>query len=115
MAEYVDRDLLLDGMAGLVPYWIDDSDEQYLQGLTSAYNLICNAPSADVRPVVRGKNATEEYDEVDQFICSECGIILEGYIRKEVDEDDGDETYHEYRFNYCPNCGANVIGDRNES
>ena len=60
----------------------------------------------DVQLVKHGKNIATEYDEVDQFVCSECGIELQGWVRIECDEDDGDKTYHEYRFNFCPNCGA---------
>ena len=45
---------------------------------------------------------------VDGFTCSECGISLEDYPEKEVDEESGDITYREYAFNYCPNCGAKV-------
>ena len=56
----------------------------------------------------RGKNIATEYDEVDQFVCSECGIELQNWVRVERDEDDGDETHHEYRFNFCPNCGADM-------
>ena len=55
-----------------------------------------------------GKNIATDYDEVDQFVCSECGIELQNWVRVERDEDDGDETYHEYRFNFCPNCGADM-------
>ncbi len=54
-----------------------------------------------------GDNITEE-DPSDQFICSECGTILEGYHRVEIDEDYGDKTNHEYRIRYCPDCGADV-------
>ena len=65
-------------------------------------------PAADVRPVVRGKNIGIEYDECDQFVCSKCGIELQDWHRVERDEDNGDVTYHEYVFSYCPNCGADM-------
>lgn len=58
--------------------------------------------------VKHGKNVGTDYDEVDQFVCSECGIELQGWYRVERDEDDGEETYHEYRLRYCPNCGARM-------
>ena len=57
------------------------------------------------------KNIAEDYDDCDQFICSKCGIELQNWYRVERDEDDGDETYHEYVFRYCPNCGARIIED----
>lgn len=64
-------------------------------------------PAADVRPVVRGENIGT-VAECDQFICSKCGIHLENWVRVEIDEDDGDVTHHEYVFNVCPNCGADI-------
>jgi len=51
-------------------------------------------------------NINTDYAECDQFICSNCGIELQDWSRVERDEDDGDITYHEYEFNFCPNCGA---------
>ena len=65
-------------------------------------------PAADVRPVVHGKNIGKDYNEVDQFVCSECGVELQEWLRVERDEDTGEETYHEYCFNFCPNCGADM-------
>ena len=59
-------------------------------------------------PVRHAKNIGTDYDEVDQFVCSECGIELQGWYRVEHDEDDGEETYHEYRFRCCPNCGTRI-------
>lgn len=57
------------------------------------------------------KEATNdgEFDECDQLVCSNCGIELQGWVRVERDEDDGEETHHEYVFRYCPNCGAKII------
>ena len=49
------------------------------------------------------------YHEVDQFICSNCGIELQDWNRVERDEDNGDITYREYVFKFCPECGAKVI------
>ena len=48
---------------------------------------------------------------VDEFVCSECGIALEGWTRVVTDEDDGELYYYEYEFKYCPNCGAKMKGD----
>lgn len=55
------------------------------------------------------KNVGTDYAEVDQFICEECGIPLQDWRRVEIDEDDGDISYYEYTFRYCPNCGRKII------
>lgn len=47
-----------------------------------------------------------EYNEVDQFICSKCGIWLEDWIEVESDEEDAG---YEYVLNYCPNCGRKIV------
>lgn len=62
----------------------------------------------DVRPVVRGKNIGKDYNEVDQFVCSECGVELQEWVRVERDEYYGEVTYHEQRLNFCPICGADM-------
>lgn len=59
------------------------------------------------------KNISEQ-NPVDEFICSECGFMLEDFSEKRVDEDDGDVTYHEFEMKYCPNCGARVVKDERE-
>lgn len=53
------------------------------------------------------ENINEDYAECDQFQCSECHIELQDWDRVERD-DDGDITYYEYTFRYCPNCGRRV-------
>ena len=55
-------------------------------------------------------NINPDYAECDQFVCSNCGIELQDWHRVERDED-GDVTYHEYEFNYCPHCGAKMDGE----
>ena len=68
--------------------------------------ILIDLPPAE--PVRHAKNIGTDYDETDQFVCSECGIELQGWYRVERDEDDGEETYHEYRIEYCPHCGARI-------
>ena len=58
-----------------------------------------------------GHNCNEDYADCDQFVCSECGIELQDWHRVERDEDDGDISYHDYVFRFCPNCGAKIEGE----
>lgn len=68
---------------------------------------VANLPS--VTPIrKKAHNNNEDYAECDQFVCSNCGIELQDWHRVERDEDDGEISYHEYRFKYCPNCGAEM-------
>ena len=59
-------------------------------------------------------NINPDYAECDQFVCSNCGIELQDWHRVERDED-GDVTYHEYEFHFCPNCGADMRGEQDEN
>ena len=52
-------------------------------------------------------NIGTDYAACDQFVCSNCGIELQDWRRVERDED-GEITYHEYEFHFCPNCGAKL-------
>ena len=64
------------------------------------------------KPLPKGHNENNDYADCDQFVCSECGIELQDWHRVERDIDDGDITYHEYTFRYCPNCGAIIEADK---
>ena len=53
-----------------------------------------------------------ELNEVDQFVCSECGIHLEDWVEVWFDEDFGypaSEVHSEYAFRHCPNCGRKIV------
>lgn len=63
-------------------------------------------PNADVQDVRHGKNITP-LNPVDEFICSECGIILRD-VAEYIIEDD---VYREFWFNFCPECGAKMDGE----
>lgn len=57
------------------------------------------------------RNIAEDYADVDQFVCSECGIELQEWHGVERDEDSGDESFYEYTLKYCPNCGRRIEYD----
>ena len=50
-----------------------------------------------------------EYDSIDEFECSNCGIVLSEYQQVEIDEDDGERFFYDYRPKYCPNCGRKIV------
>ena len=82
-----------------------DSDEK-LKAIT---DLINGVPSAIPAPK-KCHNENKDYDDCDQFVCSNCGIEFQDWHAVERSED-GDITFHEYEFKYCPNCGARIGGE----
>lgn len=50
-----------------------------------------------------------EFDSIDEFECSNCGIVLSEYQQIEIDEDDGERIFYDYRPKYCPNCGRKIV------
>lgn len=74
----------------------------------SAYAYAKSFYNAGYRKEKTCKNITKQ-PPVDEFICSECGLILQDYCEKRIDGEDGDECFFEVEFKYCPNCGAKVV------
>lgn len=84
---YVDKEALLA---------VYDREHQGPPG--KARKLIENANAADVQPVRHGRweNAKVSFGEM----CSECKFVVWW-------DDDGP-----HKFNYCPNCGAKMDGEK---
>lgn len=65
---------------------------------------------------IRSVVVTEDLATVtDQFICKNCGIWIEDFSKVIFEEyDDGyvDKLYYEYRFKFCPECGAKIKGEK---
>lgn len=55
-----------------------------------------------------------EFDSIDEFECSNCGIVLSEYQQIEIDEDDGERYFYDYRPKYCPNCGRKIIEENED-
>ena len=93
---------------------IDAVSDDYMQSFTAnadtylvVRKILRSVPVADVEEIKCGENIGTLHP-VDEFVCSECGIVLEGWTRVIIDEDDGEMFFYEYEFKYCPNCGAKM-------
>lgn len=62
---------------------------------------IDSLPAADVRPVARGEWEVWN-DDKNTFECSRCGMAFTLYEGTPKDND----------YNYCPNCGADMRGEK---
>ena len=86
----------------IIQTYIDIKSESEAEALDLAIKALEERPTAH--------NCNENFADCDQFVCSKCGIELQDWYRVEYDED-GNVTYHEYVFNYCPNCGRKIEED----
>ena len=96
MAEYIERDKAYT-LAKKVCNAVDSNPRVLLPHII--LDLIDELPTADVRPVVRGKwNRTDAYPH--RLYCSVC---YKTYLKN-------DELLERWEFplNFCPNCGADM-------
>lgn len=78
------------------------------QALDIAVEVLETIPEADVQPVTHTQNmSTVAF--CDRFICKNCDIHLENWVKVVIDPDDGDELHYEYEFKFCPECGARIV------
>ena len=98
MNEYINKKGLIEALNKFAP--------EHYNALIN--QLITKYPASDVVEAKYGENIGKVHP-VDEFVCSGCGIFLEGWTRVVTDED-GDLFYYEYEFKYCPECGAKIDG-----
>lgn len=63
-------------------------------------NLLLHAPAVDAKPVVHGNWKFNHF--YDEWECSECGSLIAL---------SDDENGHP---NFCPHCGADMRGEKND-
>lgn len=118
MPEYIDKSVVLDQISKQKLFYEEERKtiRGFLEemncvgaenGLTALEDVVSDIPTADVAPVVHGKNLTE-HNPVDEFKCSHCGAIFRDVVLCKIDEDSGDESYYEFEFRFCPRCGMKV-------
>ena len=99
---YIEREELLNNLKRFAP--------EHLTPLI--VDLVQKQPAADVVEVRHGENITKMHP-TDEFICSECGLIMRDFEEIRVDEEN-DECHYEFEFKYCPHCGAKMDGKDGE-
>lgn len=98
MAEYIEREKILDAISEQRRFYLHERDGEtdmeklYLlwgsdNALTTMEDIMSDIPAADVAPVVHGR--WKPYRK-NLGKCSECGEVVQ------------------IRSNYCPNCGAKM-------
>lgn len=60
------------------------------------------------------ENLTDD-DPADEFICSVCGLTMEGNALWIKDEDSEDEWQYAFVFQFCPRCGRKVKGSESDA
>jgi hypothetical protein len=104
MAEYIAREAL--GIGKCNPDVFEDKG--YAKGWNAAIDIIQNAPTADVRPVARGKwedvevtyvadKTTLPFERISSMRCNQCNR----YHTEIYYYGNPTEMAH-----FCPNCGA---------
>ncbi len=98
MAEYIEREALIEKISKL------EAAGAFTEALKNAtLKTISKEPAADVQEVRHGENITSMHP-TDEFICSECGVVLQDVSEYIVEGD----VYREFYFDYCPKCGAKM-------
>lgn len=64
-------------------------------------------PTADVVEVVHGENLSKLV-HTSQFICSECGVVVQDWGRGVYDNPCFISVFFDMSFNFCPNCGVKI-------
>lgn len=95
MAEYIERSDLEFPYMTMAKWGLNiETCHAYNEGVKAAADYIASIPAADVVPVAHGE--WEEADDGDGVVCSVCREdFCTIYLETE-------------RFNYCPNCGADM-------
>ena len=97
-------ELICEGMADRCGAECKIPNKEYCrQCFDIADHLLAN----EVGFVPIGRNLTENHP-VDEFVCSECGFICEGWTEVVWDEDASDRNNRECEFYYCPKCGSKI-------
>lgn len=112
MAEYIDREALEVDLNHRLSFLMAENGEydSYTNGFDECVDRVENFPDADVVPVKHGRWEEHcgivryKHTNIPVFMCSVCGDYFCDIVSKHAD------FYH-----YCPNCGAKMDGDMNET
>lgn len=97
MADYIDREAAKIAIMAVHCY---TNGRIARKRVEEAAEAIVRLPAADVAPVVHGR----WIEDHDYLKCPECGVMVKR-----------DFTFFDIgNWNYCPNCGAQMDGDKDQ-
>lgn len=106
MAEYIERQAAIDA----INHELRCGAMADQCGLETAFELLCELPPADVRPVVRGR---WEKDSDGLYICSECGEVALQRVFIKLPKKIVDLQMVQSAF--CPHCGVDMREEESTS
>ena len=98
----IDADAFDERVRAAVGMSEEELSEDFKDGVQAVLYMMSKQPTITAQPE-RKKGQwikTDELYETDEYRCSLCGQVL--------------TTYRGKRMNYCPNCGADMRGERDE-
>lgn len=106
MAEYIDKQAFVDSIREAVRKY----PNTFYNGLEVARQIAHDMDAADVQPVRHGrweqKEVFEAKDCVDELQSAFCPVCQRYHTTP--------YSYYFSHYNYCPNCGAKMDGERKE-
>ena len=99
---------LIDADAKTFPTPYKYNDTKYAEGWNACLKSIQQQPTIDAEPVKHGH--FEWDDEVQEYICSECGHLTAGIcdMEDEITEWEGNKAFALRTPNFCKHCGAKM-------
>ena len=105
MAEYIERNAAMEEIQKIFHETDANGEEQI--GVMKCHRIIRTQPAVEVAPVVHGEwvdKQNPQWKAYDIRHCSMCGWnIPKSKLRNK-----------DLHWNYCPNCGAKMDGERKE-
>jgi len=102
MTEYIEKDVVINDIGELFTICYETLPNEYghhfivEEELQTHLNFVRNLPTADVKPVIRGKWINTYIQGVHHYRCTNCGEYIEAIWMANFD------------YNFCPNCGADM-------
>lgn len=93
MSDYIDKSYLIKAFSTFRD--TKNGNIHFLYGIRSAVEIVENAPTTDVVPVVYGEWMENENFNDGFWTCSACGFVSEAGAAP-------------YLYRYCPHCGAKM-------
>jgi len=107
MTEYIEKDVVINDIGELFTICYETLPNEYghhfivEEELQTHLNFVRNLPTADVKPVIRGKWINTYIQGIHHYRCTNCGEYIEAIWTANFD------------YNFCPNCGADMRGGEN--